>query len=80
MIAAGALHISLKAKPTSSAAKDWVASGARMLTASTGAAAIVAPTGKQRNSGDIPLQYTLLQVYPVTILEIQCEQEGEGGN
>lgn len=43
MIAAGALHISLRAKPRSKAAKDWVASGARMFQQSTGQAAMVAP-------------------------------------
>ena len=43
MMAAGALHISLSAKPTSNAAKDWLASGARMLQTRTGQAAIVAP-------------------------------------
>ena len=43
MMAAGARHISLRAKPTSSAAKDWLASGARMFATSTGAHAMVAP-------------------------------------
>ena len=45
MIAAGARHISLKAKPSSKAAKDCVASGAKIFQQSTGQAAIVAPAG-----------------------------------
>jgi len=43
MMAAGARHISLRANPTSRAAKDWPASGASTLATSTGHAAMVAP-------------------------------------
>ena len=47
MMAAGARHASLSAKPTSSAAKDCWYSGASSETAISGAAAMDAPAPRQ---------------------------------
>ena len=45
-IAAGARHISLRAKPNSKKANDWVLSGANKFPTNTGQAAIVAPASQ----------------------------------